>query len=118
MGKPLVNLFVKELRVLFRDPTLVVGTIIIPVLIFPLMGSAIRVSTEATAQQLSNIEVSLLNLDPQDGNGSYSEVFFAALAATNVTVRNVTAPSEADAISRTMAEGPPTLVVVPQNFTE
>lgn len=118
MGKPLVNLFVKELRVLFRDPTLIVGTIVIPVLIFPLMGSAIRVSTQATEQQLADVEVSLLNLDPQDGNGSYADLFFAALLATNLTVNNLTSTSVSDAVNRTATEGAPTLVVLPANFSE
>ncbi len=118
MASPLFALFRKELRVIFRDPTVLVGTILIPVLLFPLMGSAISVSEEATLEQLAQVEIAFLSFDVTVQNESYSFAFYSALIAANLTVVNATAGNDADGVAWTLSHGVDTLVVVDANFTQ
>lgn len=118
MASHLLALFKKEVRVIFRDPTVLVGTILIPVLLFPLMGSAISVGEQATLEQLADVEISFLSFDNTPANQSYSFAFFSALAAANLTVRNATGASDAEGVDWTLANGLDTLVVLDANFTD
>ena len=111
-------LFRKELRVIFRDPTVLVGTILIPVVLFPLMGSAISVSEEAAIRQLAELEIAFFSQDASDGDGTLGDAFFFLLVSTNVSIRNATVSSPPAALNWTLERDLNTLVVVPANFTE
>ncbi len=41
------SLMVKEVKELIRDPKILIGVILMPIIIFPIMGSAIQVSQES-----------------------------------------------------------------------
>jgi hypothetical protein len=43
----LKSLVVKEIKELIRDPKILIGVILMPIIMFPLMGSAINVSTSS-----------------------------------------------------------------------
>ena len=118
MPSQFLALLKKELKVTFRDPTVLVGTLIIPLVPFPVMGSAIHVSEEATIEQLSQVEIGYLSLDTTPANASYAAAFHAALAATNLTLVNIAAQDEDGAVANGLAQGLDTVVVVPANFSE
>lgn len=118
MASHLFVLFRKEVRVIFRDPTVLIGTILIPLVLFPLMGSAIHVSEQAAEKQLAEAQVAFLSFDAADGNGTLGAAFFRLLAATNVSVQNATATSTEAAVNWTVERKIDTLVVLPVNFTE
>lgn len=118
MDRPLFALFTKEVRVIFRDPTVLIGTILVPLVLFPVMGSAIHVGVEATERQLAELQIAFYSHDAEDGNGTHSLELYALLSASNTTVRNVTAESTSAALNWTLANGLSTLVVVPSNFSE
>ena len=118
MASHIVVLFKKELRVIFRDPTVLVGTLLIPLVLFPLMGSAISVSEQAAVRQLAEMEVAFLSLDGADGNGTLGDAFYLMLVSTNVSVQNATVTSASAAVNWTVERDLDTLVVLPANFTE
>jgi ABC-2 type transport system permease protein len=118
MPRELRNIVVKELREIFRDPRLFLGIIIVPVLMLPLMGSGVRVASEAAQQQLAHMEIAVLNFDAQDGVHNLSDLFYAVLAGTNATVRNLTMASADEAVTWIQENDVSTLVVLPGNFTE
>lgn len=118
MHSHLANLFKKELREIFRDPRLFIGMIIVPLLMFPLMGSAIRVSTEASEKQLAGLEIGLYNTDSDIGNASLSKAFYSIMLANKVNVHNITAATVQGAIDKCRAEGVSTLIYLPANFTQ
>jgi len=61
--KGLRNIVTKEVKELVRDPRILLGIIIAPLLIFPLMGFMIRTSQEAAVESIRNISVGVIDLD-------------------------------------------------------
>jgi len=117
MPNHLINMVKKELREIFRDPRLFLGMIIVPLLIFPLMGSAIRVSTEAT-KQYNKIDTGVMNLDTTDGNYSLSIQFLTILRSVNITAVNITVQPVDTAIRWCIEKNINLLIMIPGEFTE
>jgi len=57
------NIVQKEVKELIRDPRILLGIILVPLLIFPLMGFMMRVSTEAAMESMRNISVAVIDRD-------------------------------------------------------
>ena len=55
MLKDLGNVVVKELKELLRDPKILIGMIVVPLVMFPIMGFVIRGSIESTQQRLKTL---------------------------------------------------------------
>ena len=53
MSSQLRTLIAKELKELLRDPKILVGMVLMPVIIMPLMGGAISVSQQAVERELA-----------------------------------------------------------------
>lgn len=118
MANHLMNIIAKELREIFRDPRLFIGMIIVPLLMFPLMGGAVRVSVDAAEKELQKINVGVLNMDTKDGNSTLSDVLCSLISSSKVTITNVSAESENDGIRLCVEKGIGTMLVLPMNFTE
>jgi len=118
MTSALLNIVVKELREIFRDPRLFLAMILVPVLIFPIMGSAVQTSVEASEQEMARMEVGLWNIDGDDGNGTLGDVFFDVMQERAVNSRNITASSLEEAVEFCIKKDLGTLIVIPMNFTE
>ena len=117
MPHELRNIVVKELREIVRDPRLLIGMIIVPVLMMPLMGVGIRSAMEATKQELSKMETGLLNHD-QAGSHNYSDLLYTLMIQNNMIVRNSTAQDTNSAVSWSLQNDLGTLVVLPPMFSE
>jgi len=61
--KALRNITAKEVKEMVRDPRILLGMILAPLLIFPLMGVVIRTSTEAVQQSMRTISIGVVDLD-------------------------------------------------------
>ncbi len=59
----LFNIIKKEVKEMVRDPRLLLGMIIVPILIFPLMGSVMSATVESVEQSASNINIALIDQD-------------------------------------------------------
>lgn len=117
MPHELRNIVVKELREIVRDPRLLIGMIIVPVLMMPLMGVGIRSAMEATEKQLSKMETGFLNQD-QAGSHDYSDLLYTLMIQNNMVVRNSTAQDTDSAVSWALKNNLGTLVVLPPMFSE
>ncbi len=71
----LFNIIRKEVKEMVRDPRLLLGMIIVPVLIFPLMGSAMTATVESVEQSASNINIALINNDLGNRSAQLIDVF-------------------------------------------
>ncbi len=71
----LFNIIRKEVKEMVRDPRLLLGMIIVPVLIFPLMGTAMSATVESVEQSASNINIALINNDIGNGSARLIDVF-------------------------------------------
>ncbi len=101
----------KELKNLFRDKKLIFGLVVVPLILFPVMGRAISVGME---QAQGETRVAIVNFD----SGQYGEVLIKTLRMSpNVTVDVVNASSLEEALQRAVAEKQNVLVVIPQDFS-
>jgi ABC-2 type transport system permease protein len=61
--KKLGNVVTKELKELLRDPKILIGMIIVPLVMLPVIGFVIRGSMETTQQRLERLEIGILDFD-------------------------------------------------------
>ncbi len=118
MPKILRNIVVKELREIVRDPRLLIGMIVIPVLMLPMMGTLIRIGIEATQEELTRMEIGFFSLDSSNGEYRYSDMFYSTMVILNLTVRNSTAQDLDGSLAWAEDNSIDTLVVLPADFSE
>lgn len=112
------NIVAKELKEIVRDPRLLLGMILVPVIMLPLMGSAVRIGIEATQESVANLRIGYANFDALDATHAYADRLYDTLRTTGVSLENATATDTAGALDWAKVNSIDTLVVVPGNFTE
>jgi len=115
---PLGNIVQKELMEMVRDPKLLLGMIVVPMLIFPIMGAAIGSTREATEKGVATATVGFYSMDANNDNGTYASELYQCLTMYHITCLNITAQNEAQAVRNATQRGDMVLVVVPANFSE
>lgn len=104
----------KEIKDLLKDKKIVFGMIVVPLLIFPLMGTAINLSTESVKTASAKTSFAVMNLD----EGNYSSFAIAYFRSQpNVTVKTVQPAPVADGMQAALKENVSTLVVIPADFS-
>jgi ABC-2 type transport system permease protein len=73
MAGPLMHIIKKEVLEMVRDPRLLLGMILVPLLIFPIMGMAMSSSVNSITESASHIDLGIVNLD--DGNRSQDSYY-------------------------------------------
>ncbi|MDI6847889.1 MAG: ABC transporter permease [Candidatus Bathyarchaeia archaeon] len=92
MLKGFGNILVKELKELIRDPKILLGMIIVPLIIFPVLGGIMSYSIQSAQEKAEKASVLVLNND----GGNYSEIFINFLnSSVKVSVENNTTPKDA-----------------------
>lgn len=116
MLKGLGNVVVKELKELLRDPKILFGMIVVPLVMFPIMGFVIRGSMESTQQRLQSLQVGVADFD-QDVI-AHDLVEFLERVST-ITLINITVSDVDEAVEVLQSETNATdLIVIPAGFTE
>ncbi|MEM3696563.1 MAG: ABC transporter permease [Candidatus Bathyarchaeia archaeon] len=82
MLKGFGNFLLKELKELIRDPKVLLGMIVIPLIMFPVMGGIMSYAVQTAQEQA--IKASLIVVDNDCGNWSHTFIDF--LKGLNVTV--------------------------------
>lgn len=91
MLKGFGNILVKELKELIRDPKIFLGMIIIPVIMFPILGAVMNFSIQSTQEKAEKATVLVLNND----GGNYSRIFINFLNfSLRIVAINNTTPEE------------------------
>ncbi len=115
MLKGLGNVIVKELKELLRDPKILIGMILVPLVMFPIMGFVIRGSMESAQQRLEKLEVGILDFD----EGTVAENLSDFLHIYNIRTVEIDAPSVEQATEILAQETNATdMIVVPSGATE
>lgn len=70
MGNSLTALIVKEVKELVRDPKILLGVILMPLLIFPIMGSAISISQKSVEEAIISASFAVYDEDGGEIAGS------------------------------------------------
>ena len=78
MLKGFTTILVKELKELMRDPKILVGMIVLPLVIFPVMGLVLGYAVESAQQQAQKATLLVVNND----GGNWSQTFVSYLNET------------------------------------
>jgi len=108
----LLNLVVKEIKELLKDPKILLGVVLMPLIIFPLMGSAMNVSTTAVEQSTKRMSIALMDLD----HGHKAEDLVLSIKTYNISVQAIEGMSVDDALTQVQGGDFTALVIIPQGF--
>ncbi len=114
MLRDLFNIIVKEVKELVRNPTLLLGMIIVPLVVFPLMGFAVQTSMEATEESMKNISIIIMD---HDANGSIGYIFKEFLENRSITVDEIETVNLDEAAVYAQESNATALIVIPQGFS-
>jgi len=70
----LIALSIKEIKEMLRDRRILLGMIVVPLLMFPLMGGAISTSVRSVEESTKNVNLAVVNLD--EGSGATEFIAF------------------------------------------
>jgi len=109
----LTTLMIKEIKELLRDPKILLGMVLMPLLIFPILGAAINVSQRAVEKSIESTTTAVLDLD--NGTAAQNLTTFLELAGkvTPLTANNVT-----EALESLQGTNITALIVIPLGFSQ
>jgi len=113
LGNSLTPLVVKEVKELVRDPKILIGVILMPLLIFPVMGSAINISQESVRRAMISASFAIYVED----SGPAAKAFIDYLEA-NSTVISIEAPTLAEAIIAVQDSNTSALLYIREGYSE
>ena len=113
MANPLITLISKEVKELLRDPKILIGIIVMPLILFPAMGSAIGISQRAVSRAVRRMAIAVYN---EDG-GSASQELMEFLSKDN-DVYIIEAENLHDALKRFMEAESSILLYIPDGYSE
>jgi len=105
---------VKEIKELVRDPKILLGMIIVPLIMFPLMGFAIQTSMETAEQSIGKTSIALMDQD----QGPVAESLENYLALFNFTVTHLDNMSLDQALIQVQDSNLTNLVIIPSGFSQ
>jgi ABC-2 type transport system permease protein len=109
----LTSIIVKEIKELVRDPKILIGVILMPILIFPVMGGAIRISQESVQRAIVGASFAVYT----DDEGFVTEALLEYLYNNNTVV-----PIEADTLEDALRQFQETdsnaLIYVPRGYND
>lgn len=113
MAKALLTLISKEVKELLRDPKILIGIIVMPLILFPAMGSAIGVSQRAVSRAVRRMAIAVYDED----EGSASQELIEFLSKDN-DVFIIEAENLDEALRRFMEAESSILLYIPDGYSE
>ena len=114
MTNGLSNLVKKEIKEMLRDPKIILGMVLMPLIIFPVMGAAINISTTAVEESMKKMSMALMNVD----HGPMANNLVATFNALNVTLVEINASTVDEALESLQESNVTTLIVIPRGFSQ
>jgi len=112
--KELRNLVTKEVKEMMRDPRILLGMILAPLLIFPLMGAAIKTSTEAMQESIKNISIAVVDIDREDVAKNLTDF----LKSSGVKVETLDAQNVNETARAVQGSNITAVIVIPADFSK
>lgn len=114
MLKGLLNIVTKEVKEMVRDPKILLSMIIVPLLMFPLMGFAVQTSVESAEQSIEETSIALINQD----QGAVAISLENYLALFNFTVTHFNEVTIDQALTQVQESNFTNLVIIPSGFSQ
>jgi ABC-2 type transport system permease protein len=107
------NFLLKELKELIRDPKILLGMIIVPLIMFPILGAVMSFSVQSAQETAGKTTVIVLNHD----RGNESERFIAYINSSLRIVKS-NATTTQDAVLLLAENNATEIIEIPSDFTE
>jgi ABC-2 type transport system permease protein len=107
------TLLVKELKELIRDPKILLGFIVVPLIMFPVLGYVMNLSMQTAQESASKAVLLVVNHDL--GNNSTQFIAFLNLAVNATPIPVLTVDEALLQLSNYSASG---IVEIPANFSQ
>ena len=106
------NFLLKELKELIRDPKILLGMIIVPLIMFPILGAVMSFSVQSAQETAGKTTIIILNHD----NGTESSKFITHINSS-LRVVEAHAATIADAVPLLAENNATVIVEIPADFT-
>jgi ABC-2 type transport system permease protein len=107
------NVIIKEVKELIRDPKILLGIILVPALMFPIMGLAVQTSMKTTEERMKNISITLMDLDKDNVTSRLKEF----LTNQSIIIDEIHTTNLDEASEYVQQSNATALIVVPQDFS-
>ena len=114
MPSALGNLVKKEIKEMLRDPKILLGMVLMPLIVFPIMGAAINISTSTVEKSMKTATLAVMKLD----HGPLADQLISSFKALNVSLLEIQSSPIDEAIRSLEKTNITTLIVIPPGFTE
>ncbi|MCW4045064.1 MAG: ABC transporter permease [Candidatus Bathyarchaeota archaeon] len=88
MLKGFQSIFIKELKELIRDPKILLGMLVIPLVLFPILGLVLGYAAQTAQEQAQ--KATYLVIDNDGGNWSQTFITFLGSSIRTIVVNNIT----------------------------
>lgn len=109
------TILIKELKELVRDPKILVGMIVVPLLLFPVLGLVLGYAVETAQEQAQQATLLVVNND----GGNWSQVFIDYLTNTGIkiNVQNNLTPQQVIDQELLAQNNSTQFIVIPSEFS-
>lgn len=115
MLRGLKIIVLKEVKELLRDPKILIGIVLVPIILFPVMGSVMQISMKSAEETVRKAPIAVLDLD----RGEISRNFINFMkSASNLTVIEVGEADVESTLKTLQNSKVSVLVAIPTGFTE
>ena len=115
MLRDLKAIISKEVKELVRDPRILLGMIIVPVIMFPIMGAVMQSVFTQVQEGIEQVRVGVADFD----HGNWSQALIENLIGIGANVTQINeANSEIEAIQRMQEYNLTDLIVIPEGFSQ
>ena len=104
----------KEVKELIRDPRILLGMIIVPLIMFPIMGFAMQSIFTQVQESVKQVTVGVADLD----NGNWSQALIENLIGLGANVTVINASDESQAVQQMQIYNLTDLIVIPKGFSQ
>jgi len=114
MLRDLKAIISKEVKELIRDPRILLGMIIVPLIMFPIMGFAMQSIFTQVQESVKQVTVGVADLD----NGNWSQALIENLIGLGANVTVINASDESQAVQQMQIYNLTDLIVIPKGFSQ
>ncbi|MEM3823913.1 MAG: ABC transporter permease [Candidatus Bathyarchaeia archaeon] len=107
------NFLLKELKELIRDPKILLGMVIVPLIMFPILGAIMKFSMQAAQETATKITALIINRDTGENSTQFLEYLNYSMKVFTVNVQTIE-----DAVPLLTTYNATEIIEIPENFSQ
>ncbi|MEM3700100.1 MAG: ABC transporter permease [Candidatus Bathyarchaeia archaeon] len=113
MLKGFGNFLLKELKELIRDPKILLAMVIVPLIMFPILGFIMKFSMQAAQETATKITALIINRDTGENSTQFLEYLNYSMKVFTVNVQTIE-----DAVPLLTTYNATEIIEIPENFSQ